>query len=89
MEAQAAVAGWLAEERRLELKAFPVHVHRTGEACEILGWRVEPGEIRPGSTMRRRMPGKLREARGRGPMALARCVAAYRALWRTWESDRR
>jgi RNA-directed DNA polymerase len=76
--AHAAVAGWLAEHRRLVLG--PAQVVECGEPCTFLGYRVSRSGLAPGEKMRRRLPARVRRAARRGATALARTLASYRAL---------
>lgn len=48
--AHAAIAGWLAEHRRLTLN--PGHVVETSEPCTFLGYRVSRAGLAPGKKLR-------------------------------------
>jgi hypothetical protein len=76
--AQGAVAGWLAEHRRLTLN--PGHIVETAQPCTFLGYRVSRAGLAPGKKLRRRLPERVRRAAGRGPRALERTLQSYRAL---------
>jgi hypothetical protein len=56
------------------------HVHDTREPAEFVGYQVTRGGLVPAAKVWARLPGKLRLAARRGPSALARTVASYRAI---------
>jgi retron-type reverse transcriptase len=78
--AREAIAVWLRDHRRLALNPRRPHVHKTEEPCTFLGYRVCRGGIAPARKLMRRMRGRMRHAAGRGPSAVMRTTAAYRAL---------
>lgn len=78
--ARDAVVAWLREHRRLELGRRRWHVHDTREPAEFVGYQVTRGGLVPAAKVWARMPGKLRLAARRGPSALARTLASYRAI---------
>lgn len=78
--AREAVVAWLRDHRRLELGRRRWHVHDTREPAEFVGCRVTRGGLLPAAKVWARMPARLREAARRGPSALARTVASYRAI---------
>ena len=72
-------------KQRLRLKAYPVHVHRSCEPREFLGWRLCPAGLSPGKKIRRRMPSKIRRAAARGPARRAGRSPPIQALWQLGE----
>ena len=81
-EAREAIAVWLAEQRQLELSPKKGRVAPAGEPSVFLGVRVSRSGLAPGPKVRRRMPGKVREASRKGPAALIRTLRSYRGSLR-------
>lgn len=80
IEAKAAVAGWLAAERRLRLNPKHGTVEPTHHPATLLGHRISRAGIVPAARMRRRLRARLAAAAERSPEALYRTLASYRGL---------
>ena len=80
VDARAAVADWLAAERRLALNPKHLEVVPGRAPGVFLGYRISRAGVGPSRKLRRRLPGRLRRAAGRGEEALVRSIRSYRGL---------
>jgi RNA-directed DNA polymerase len=80
VEAREAIAGWLGQERRLELNPKRRQVHANSVPGTFLGCRVSRAGIAPGGKMTRRMRQRLRALRDAPPERIARSLQSY-AAW--------
>ncbi len=74
-----AIAGWLAEHRRLSLKPSREGVAPAGQPSTYLGYRVSRAGLRPGRKARRRLARKLAQADRLGTDRLVRSLRSYQA----------
>lgn len=80
VHARDALAAWLRDERGLVLKDPAAIPASTTVPFDFVGQRVSRAGLEPAPKLWRRLPGRLRIAAERGPLALERTVAAYRGL---------
>ncbi|MEO7329954.1 MAG: reverse transcriptase domain-containing protein [Minicystis sp.] len=78
--AKESVAQWLQENRRLELSPKRGRLLGRDQPSTFLGYRVSRAGLGPSRKLRSRMAESLRAAGEKGPLALERCVRAYRGL---------
>lgn len=80
-EAREAVTAWLLLHRRLHVNPKRLHIRPTEEPSTFVGYQVTRGGLEAGKKMRRRLVLNVRKAAALGPVALARTVGSYRALY--------
>jgi len=80
INARAAIAAWLAEQRRLQLHPKRWDVMPNTHASVFLGYRVSRAGVSPSRKLRRAMKRRLRTAANKGHEALVRSVTSYRGL---------
>lgn len=78
--ARAAIADWLAAERRLALNPKHLEVVPNRASAVFLGYRISRAGIAPSRKLRRRLRGRLRKAAARGEDAVVRSIRSYRGL---------
>ena len=78
--ARAAIADWLAAERRLALNPKHLEVVPNRAPAVFLGYRISRAGIAPSRKLRRRLRGRLRKAAARGEDAVVRSIRSYRGL---------
>ncbi len=78
--ARSAIAGWLADKRRLTLNPKHLEIIPNRTPGVFLGYRISRAGINPGRKLRRRMKRRLRLAAAKGETALVRSIQSYRGL---------
>ncbi len=80
LEARAAVADWLHEQRALRLNPKRLAVEATRTPAVFVGYRISQAGIAPSRKLRRRLRERVRSAAARGEESLIRTVRSYRGL---------
>ena len=80
LDARAAIATWLREERELRLNPKHLTVEPTLTPAVFLGYRVSRAGISPSRKLRRHLRRRLRVAAARGEEALFRSIRSYQGL---------
>lgn len=80
LEARAAVAQWLHDERALRLNPKRLAVEPTRTAAVFVGYRISQAGIAPSRKLRRNLRRRVRLAAARGEESLIRTLRSYRGL---------